>query len=206
MKYIRIFFTFLGYITFIAIIGAGTFWYVGMKKAQAKARANAETSITFQDNTDTIAMKPQKQTLELIDPTPISRPDTPDHLVDPPAKRTKKAAAAPKPKSAQAPKPTPKPEPATKPVAYAKPAAKPKQARPKRTRQTSAPIADAAPKPELGTSILRYQVTDRAGRERTGHGVVNMDLTSDLENAAIRRARAINELAAAADKIRNPQQ
>lgn len=209
MKYIRIFFTFLGYITFVALIGAGTFIYVGHLK-----KVESQSVVSFQDNTgfhtDTIAMTPQKQTLELIDPTPISQPATRDHLVDPPAtKRTKKAAAAPKPK--------PAPVAASKPITYTAPtkaAVKPQKtvkparsAKPQR-RSAPEPIAAANNNTDLGlptTSIRTFQVTDRAGRERTGHGVVNMDATSDLERAAIRRARAINELSAAADKIRNPQ-
>jgi outer membrane biosynthesis protein TonB len=207
-KYIVAFFTFLGYVFSIFLLGAGIVIYIGHRKSQS-----AKDAVMSSADGQVVRMSPEKQadsTTTLLQTIPDIQPISHAPVSAPAKAKTVRAKPDKKPaksaKPAQAPKPTPKPELATKPVAYAKPVSKPKQAKPKRTRQ-AAPIAyaDAAPKPELGTSILRYQVTDRAGRERTGHGVVNMDATSDLEKAAIRRAKAINELAAAADKIRNPQ-
>ena len=205
MKYIRIFFSFLGYCTFICAIGAATFWYIGQKKAAAKAAANPESVVVFQDNTaPTTPAAPDR----LVEPTtqpelrefaPISRPAAPDKLVDPaeakPARKKPVAAAKPVAKPATKPGVATKPVVATK-VAAAKPTAKPA---PARKKPASRPI-----QAELPPSTLSFRVTDNTRPARAGSGI-DYNQVTDLEKAAKRHVEAIKQFERETEPLRNPK-
>lgn len=207
MKYIRIFFTFLGYCTFICLVGAATFWYIGQKRAAAKAAANPESTIVFQDNT---APTTPAAVDKLREFAPISRAAAPDKLVDPAAKPVvrKKPVAAPKPVA----KPAPKPIVATKPapiayatptkakptakVAPAKPAAKPA---PARKKPASHPIDTELPPPTIS-----FRVTDNTRPARAGSGI-DYNQVTDLEKAAKRHVEAVKQFEKETESLRNPK-
>lgn len=199
MKYVRAFFNFLGFLTFIALVGAGTFWYIGYQKNKVST-----STVTFKD----VTMTPVKEETTITtnpetipDIQPISRPAARDHLVDP--KPTKKAAKPAK-------KPAAKPAPVVKPVTYTttvkkapekrtptrKPSRKPER------QQAAAPTP--APQSDLSPCTLTFKATDRSGNQRTGHGVVNVSETTELEKMAARRVQAIQELELAGQQLRNP--
>lgn len=207
MKYIRLFFTTLGYITFIAGVGAAAFWYVGYKKNQK----NLTSTVTFHDAA-TVSMTPKKETTPVLQEfEPISRPAASNKLVYPAARkktRTKPAAPA---KAAPAVKPAKKPLEYTtaKPIVYASPrkeAARPAATKPARKKHAAAVAAKTAapPKPELPPCTLSFRATDNSANQRTG-GRIDYNQTTELEKAAMRRVKAIQELEAAAYKIRHPQ-
>ena len=101
MKYIRIFFTFLGYCTFIAGVCVASFWYIGYRKNQAR-QALRSTDIAA----DTIAYTTAQPEKILPDIQPISttsRRDKktvvrkPAHILRVPQKNRWAAASKPNP-------------------------------------------------------------------------------------------------------------
>jgi len=206
MKYVRAFFNFLGFLSFVSMVGAATFFWIGYQRNKAKT-----STVTFKD----VSMTPAKEEtttttaadLETIpDIQPISRPAARDRLVDPKptGKPARKPATKPAKTAAAKPAPVAKPVPVTyttteKRTAPAKrqPARKPAR---KIERQQPAP----APQTDLSPCTLSFKATDRSGNQRTGHGVVNVAETSELEKMAARRVEAIRELEAAGQQLRNP--
>ncbi len=207
MKYIRAFFNFLGFLTFVSMVVAATFWYVGYQRNKAKT-----STVTFKD----VSMTPVKEEtttttadLETIpEIQPISRPAARDHLVDPKptGKPARKPATKPAKTAAAKPAPVAKPVPVTYTTTVEKPRTAPAKRQPARKparkieRQQPAP----APQTDLSPCTLSFKATDRSGNQRTGHGVVNVAETSELEKMAARRVQAIRELEAAGQQLRNP--
>jgi len=202
MKYIRAFFNFLGFLTFVSMVGAATFWYVGYQRNKAKT-----STVTFKDvsmtpvKEETATTTTEQETLPEIQP--ISKPAARDHLVE--AKPNKTAR---KPAKTPAAKPTPvaKPVPVTYTVEKRKaaPKSKPAAHKPARKAERKQSLPVPAPQSDLSPCTLTFKATDRSGNERTGHGVVNVGETTELEKMAARRVEAIRELEAAAQQIRNP--
>lgn len=175
-----------------------------MKKAQAKAKANPESSIVFQDNT--APTTPQKQELELVEPTPISRAAAPDRLVNPPAKPARKPATKPAKTIAAKPAPAAKPVPVTYTTTVTKAPAKrtPTRKPSRKIERQQAAAPTPAPQSDLSPCTLTFKATDRSGNQRTGHGVVNVSETTELEKQAARQVQAIRELELAGQQLRNP--
>lgn len=207
MKYIRIFFTFLGYLTFTAIIGGATFWYIGYHKAQKKVESTVslrEISMTpeKQPDTTTVSMSVQKlpefqpisrKPLSASKPKPVraktdNKPPktTPSVSVAPVTYATKKAAPAAI---------------ASKPVATAK---KTVSARPVKSKAKHSPTASHADLGLPAESTLSFRVTDNGTNPRTGRGIVNVYETTELERQVARRLEDLQQLKEAAELIRNP--
>jgi len=206
MKYVRAFFNILGFLTFIGMVGAATFWYIGYQKNKVSS-----STVTFKD----VTMTPVKETTTITTADPetlpdiqrISRPAARDHLVDPtPISNPTKKAAKPAKKPVAKPAPVVKPVPvtytttATKVPAKRTPTRKPSR-KPER-QQAAAPTP--APQSDLSPCTLTFKATDRSGNQRTGHGVVNVSETTELEKMAARRVQAIQELELAGQQLRNP--
>lgn len=199
MKYIRAFFNFLGFLTFVTLIGAATFWFIGYQKNKVQT-----SKVTFRDLTltpvkveEVTTATPSRETFP--DFQPISKPAAPDKLVQPRGMRTKPVAKPAKP----AKKPL-KPE--VKPVTYAKPS-KPLASTPAKRTQSKKPARvrlERAVHSDLSPCTLTFRATDNGASPRTGRGIVNIAETSELEKATIRRLKAEKELQAAANQIRNP--
>lgn len=197
MRYIRIFFTFLGYCTFIALVGAASFWYIGY----LKNKKQVESTVSFQD----ISMTPEKTVPERTLPEfePISRPAA----AKPTAKAQKrKQPTHYRPVKSSTPAAAPKPveyaasiEPAAiRAPAKAKPIQKP--AKSAKARKVKQPQYQA----ELPPCTLSYKVTDNGASPRTGGRGVSVYETTELEKAVMTRMKAIKELEEAARQIRNP--
>lgn len=203
MKYIRAFFNFLGFLTFVSMVGAATFWYVGYQRNKAKT-----STVTFKD----VSMTPVKETTTTTEPEtppdiqPISRPAARDHLVDPKptGKPARKPATKPAKTAAAKPAPVAKPVPVTYTTTEKRTAPAKRQAARKPARKIERQQPAPAPQTDLSPCTLSFKATDRSGNQRTGHGVVNVAETSELEKMAARRVEAIRELEAAGQQIRNP--
>lgn len=205
MKYIRAFFNFLGFLTFVSMVGAATFWYVGYQRNKAKT-----STVTFKD----VSMTPVKEettTTEqetLPDIQAISRPAARDHLVDPKptGKPARKPATKPAKTAAAKPAPVAKPVPVTYTTTEKRTAPAKRQAarKPARKIERQQPAPAPAPQSDLSPCTLSFKATDRSGNQRTGHGVVNVSETTELEKMVARRVEAIRELEAAGQQLRNP--
>jgi len=200
MKYIRAFFNFLGFLTFVAMLGAATFWFIGYQKNKVHT-----SSVTFKDITLTPVKTEEVTTTDshetFPDFKPISRPAAPDKLVEP--RRIKPAA---KPTVQPAKKAVSNTVPAVKPVTYVKkpktiPAAPATRVPKKRPAKA---LAKPATHTELSPCTLVFRATDNGASPRTGRGIVNVAETTELERAVIRRLNAEKELRDAASQIRNP--
>lgn len=211
-KYIVAFFTFLGYVAFISLLGAGIVVYIGYRKSQA-----AEAAVMSSPDGQVVHMHPKKQT-----DTATTLPETLPHFQ--PISR-KPVSAAAKPKSVR-PKPDKK---ATKPAksvsvapaqyttVAAAPAAttrkptatakKPAAIRHVKIPAKHSPTAAKASMANLGLpaeSIRAYRVTDNGASPRTGRGIINVAETTELERQVMKRAEEMRQLKAAVAKIRDP--
>lgn len=204
MKYIRAFFNFLGFLTFVSMVGAATFFWIGYQKNKTQT-----SKVTFKD----VSMTPVKENTTTTEPEtppdiqPISRPAARDHLVDPKptGKPARKPATKPAKTAAAKPAPVAKPVPVTYTTTVEKPRTAPAKRQPARKparkieRQQPAP----APQTDLSPCTLSFKATDRSGNQRTGHGVVNVSETTELEKMAARRVQAIRELEAAGQQLKS---
>lgn len=207
MKYIRAFFNFLGFLTFVSMVGAATFWYVGYQRNKAKT-----STVTFKDvsmtpvKEETTTTTTEQETLPEIQP--ISRPAARDHLVDPKptGKPARKPATKPAKTAAAKPAPVAKPVPVTYTTTEKRTAPAKRQAarKPARKIERQQPAPAPAPQSDLSPCTLSFKATDRSGNQRTGHGVVNVSETTELEKMVARRVEAIRELEAAGQQLRNP--
>lgn len=198
MKYIRIFFTFLGYCTFTAIIGAATFWYIGYKRQQKAT----ESTVQFRD----------------ISMTPVATTEAPAEV--PPGQLTVPPQVSPSPRKT-APKSGRKTTPVSvrttpaKPVTMSAPVSVPVSApekkfvpSAKKARRTK-PMAKTQPAtmyPTPQTSTLTFRAEDNRSNPRatprTGRGI-NVSETTELEQQVIRDLQ-LEEIRKAARSIRHP--
>lgn len=204
MKYIRAFFNFLGFLTFIAMVGAATFWYIGYQKNKV-----VSSTVTFKD----VSMTPVKEEtttttgadLETLpEIQPISKPAARDHLVDPkPSKPARKPATKPAKTIAAKPAPAAKPVPVTYTTTVTKAPAKrtPTRKPSRKIERQQATAPTPAPQSDLSPCTLTFRATDRSGNQRTGHGVVNVSETTELEKQAARKVQAIRELELAGQQL-----
>ena len=206
MKYVRIFFTFIGYLTFTALIGAATFIYIGHKKARAKSLGQVVSNVNLADSTrsslTTVAMTPMRNE-EIAEPSPISTAVPTASAAR--KHRAKELHGRPKAKVKEPDpvayifreEPTPK-EREWNPIESSKP--KPyKQAKPSRYHKPAKQQAS-----ELPQCTLSFRATDNNSSPRTGKGRVNVYETTDLEKQVIKRMQDIRQLEAAANQIRYP--
>lgn len=218
MKYLRIFFTFLGYVTFLCLIGAATFWYLGRRKAQERAQV-IESTVTYQDNADPGATTavPMTPARTLPDLEPISTSTAVPRM--PAAERPRITTRTTVPKATR-PNPKPAPverKPVLEPITYAAPKKETLKPTPKARRSAPPPSGgggrgwgrdrnedDRTGLPAAPLTVS-YRATDNTASLRTGGRRLDMGKMSALEQDCARRAKAWRELEGASDQIRNPK-
>lgn len=194
MKYIRAFFTFIGYCTTVAAIGGGIFWYIGHRKAMQKT----ESTVTLQEISMTPAKEPQLEpvTFQAVPEPPqvYPRKSAPVAVRKAPATTEKKPAKVSAPVTYAAPKAARKIV-----VEKAKPDVKQTRTTPRKKSAAPPPVQE-----QLPPCTLSYKATDTSN-PRTGRGIVNVHAEpSELEKQAIRDVQ-MEQLKEAAEQIRHPK-
>lgn len=199
-KYITAFFTFIGYVTSIFLMGAGIVFYIGYHKQQKVV----ESTVEFRDISMTpVATEPAIPPGQLTAPTPVISPSMPVR------RSTTKSVRKPAPVSAT----TPPSKPVTMSAPVSAPVSVPVSAQEKTfvpAKKTAAKTPKAKPQKPTPkpaglppTSTLSFRVTDNGASPRTGRGIVNINQTTDLEQQVIRDLQ-LEAVRKAAETIRNP--
>lgn len=171
MRYLRIFFTFLGYCSFIFMVCAATFIYIGkLKKEKAATAMPAATLQVLSMNTDTVAAERPNIIREF---KPISRSLPAQKHKPAVAARKKRPIASTMPRAAPKPKPMPPKRAEPKPVLYTATVKEPWRPAKKTTvskRRWKKPAAAQPLQTELPPCTLSFRATDNSANQRTGRG------------------------------------
>lgn len=205
-KYITAFFTFIGYVTFLFVMGAGIVIYIGHRKSQA-----AEAAAIASYDGQVVPMYPEKIADTATKPEQILPEYTPISRTTVSASKTKHVRPRPAKTISNKPARTKTVVPdsyslstykkASSIAAARKSTASAKKKTNIPTKKTTASTHAALGLP--AQSVLRYQVTDLSN-PRTGGRGISVYHTSELEKQAIRKINDLKELEKAASQIRNP--